>query len=182
MPCHTASVSSHGATLRARRKITEAMALGAAGGCLPVLVVPEDSKLRKIKSATPGWGAMTMLPFIRWFPYCAVGFVVHERVASTNLSAVLQRLLQVTEAEAAEKRATLRRLVHAFLVRPGSSVEQPSAAEYVLDEVCHLASQRRRELAAVGGSSVQGRTNTPGWVREAGEAAKNSLERCTIRL
>ena len=163
------------------KKITEAMALGAAGGCLPIIVIPEDSKLSKAKTATPGWGAMTMLPFVRWFPYCAVGCVVHERVASANFSVVLEHLHRVTAAEASMKRAALRRLVHAFIVRPRSRVEQPSAAEYVLDEVCHLASQRRRQLMAGGAHlSTNTATRTPGWIREAGVAAKSSLEKCTI--
>ena len=61
-------------------KLSEAIALGSRGGCLPVIVVPTDRVSKKGKPI-PGWGALSLLPYARWFPYCAVGFVVPEPIA-----------------------------------------------------------------------------------------------------
>ena len=164
------------------RKIAEAVALGAAGGCLPVIVVPEDAIYSPRKDATPGWGSMMMLPYARWFPYCAIGFVVYESVAGANFSSVVQRLLRVTAAEAAEKRAALRRLMHAFVVRENSRVERPTAAEYVLEEVCHEARRKLSRHEGRSGSPSASPSAAAKWMQEAGAAAHAALKVCAISV
>ena len=164
------------------RKIAEAVALGAAGGCLPVIVVPEDAIYSPRKDATPGWGSMMMLPYARWFPYCAIGFVVYESVAGANFSSVVQRLLRVTAAEAAEKRAALRRLMHAFVARENSRVERPTAAEYVLEEVCHEARRKLSRHEGRSGSPSASPSAAAKWMQEAGAAAHAALKVCAISV
>ncbi|KOO30120.1 hypothetical protein Ctob_013304 [Chrysochromulina tobinii] len=48
----------------ATHKITEAMALGGSGGCIPVFVLA--------RSTPNGHG---MLPYTRWLDYCSVAYV-----------------------------------------------------------------------------------------------------------
>ena len=118
-------------------KVTEALALGGAGGCLPVFVVPGKTR----KAVAPSLG--TMLPYTRWLDYCSVSYLISEHAARTDLGPALRRLAAVTAAEAAAKAAALRAVHAAFTFRAGSSVGAPSAAEYVLGDICAAARRFR---------------------------------------
>ena len=116
----------------ATHKITEAMALGGSGGCIPVFVLA--------RSTPNGHG---MLPYTRWLDYCSVAYVVHERTARHDAAVVVRALFAVSAAEAHAKLRALARVRDAFVFRGssshGSSVQPPSAAEYILDEACAAA-------------------------------------------
>ena len=47
----------------ATHKITEAVALGGAGGCIPLFVLPTKHRVE------------SMLPYTRWLDYCAIDYV-----------------------------------------------------------------------------------------------------------
>ena len=101
-------------------KLAEAVAMGGAGGPIPVLVLPGGARDARA------------FPYSSWIDYCEVAFVVSARTAKDDLRGVLDRLSRVGAAEAAAKHAALRRLSAAFTVVPGSTVRQPSAAEHVM--------------------------------------------------
>ena len=113
-------------------KITEALALGGSGGCIPVFVLA--------KRTPHGHG---MLPYTRWLDYCSVSYLISEHAARTDLGPALRRLAAVTAAEAAAKAAALRAVHAAFTFREGSSVGAPSAPEYVLGDICAAARRFR---------------------------------------
>ena len=121
-------------------KITEAMALGGAGGCIPVFVLPVDTtrssalrKGEKLKSAVA-----RNLPYTRWLDYCDVAYLVTERAAASDFSSAIAKLRAIPEAEAASKLAALRAVRDAFVFRPASS-GVPTAADYILSEACDSA-------------------------------------------
>ena len=121
-------------------KITEFVAVGAAGGCLPVVVVP--SPVRD--------GARRQLPYAStWLDYCEIAFIVPESAVgnSTEMRLVLGRLNAVTEEAAEAKRAALRRVRDAFVARQAPSSQRsdarPNVADFLLHEACHLAARHR---------------------------------------
>eukprot|EP00966_Prymnesium_polylepis_P111392 2576318-Prymnesium_polylepis.1 len=121
-------------------KITEAMALGGAGGCIPVFVLPVDTrraralrKGEKIESAVA-----RNLPFTRWLDYCDVAYLVTEGAAASDFSSAIAKLRAIPEAEAASKLAALHAVRDAFVFRPASS-GVPTAADYILSEACDAA-------------------------------------------
>lgn len=127
-------------------KVTEAMALGGAGGCIPVFVAP-GSSLDDIEAAVPG-----MLPYTRWHDYCRTSYFVSEYSARLNFSTALDRLSQVSEVEAAQKLQALRDVRDAFVFRPGSSLPMPSAPEFILGDACAAAARQKEQQNAAGRS------------------------------
>ena len=137
-------------------KVTEAMALGGAGGCIPVFVAP-GSKVKDIEQAVTG-----MLPYTRWHDYCATSYFISEYAAKLNFSAVLERLERVSEAEATSKLAALRRVRDAFVFRREATLERPSAPQFLLGEVCAAARGRRAAVeakAAAGAAPIRPKLN-----------------------
>ena len=148
-------------------KITEYVAMGAAGGCLPLMVLAGD--------------AWRTLPYVRWIDWCKIAFIVDEHTAKTDMPRVLRKLEQVTAEQAAEMRRALLEVRDAFVwrdftvntstagarragatpkasLRPRSSqlnrTESPSAADYLLGELCEAARRKRLKLpppAPLGG-------------------------------
>ena len=116
-------------------KITEAMAIGGSGGCIPVFVLPATLRGRPGVS-----GAVGALPYTSWLDYCAVSFVIDERRARYDAATMVERLLAVTPSEADAKLRELARVRAAFVFHEGSSPSQPTAAEYILDEACKASS------------------------------------------
>lgn len=142
-------------------KITEFVAIGAAGGCLPLIFVP--SPVRD--------GAQRQLPYAStWLDYCAFGFIAPETAAqnASEMRLVLDRLEQVSEADAEKRRAALLRVRDAFVQRrlppDGSAPTKPSAADFLLHEACAAA----RRTATKGGAPR----------RQAD--SRDPLERCLI--
>ena len=121
-------------------KITEFVALGAAGGCLPVLVIRGE--------------AHNTLPYMRWLDWCEVGYLVNASRATRHMDDVVGALRAVTAAEAAAKYAALREVVDAFVWRPPAlrPLETPSAPDFILAEAC--ASWRRFQGIANGSARV----------------------------
>ena len=84
---HRFCLAVPGDFMSASPKITEFIAVGAAGGCIPVFVVPRD--------------AYKILPHSPWLDYCEIGFLVFESKAHpANMAAALARLENVTWEEA----------------------------------------------------------------------------------
>jgi len=127
------------------------MALGGAGGCIPLFVIPASRAGGNLGHTLP-----SMLPYTRWLDYCTVAYLVSEPAAKKNFMPVYHKLAALTEADVAPKREMLRRVRDAFVMRANSSVEHPAAPEYMLDEACNAArSLRRREqglLQPAGGA------------------------------
>ena len=113
-------------------KITEYVAMGAAGGCLPLLVLaghPERT-----------------LPYTRWLDWCSIGFIVSDQTARRDMASVLSKLERVTAEEAAAKRAALLAVRDAFVFRPPKRGAQPSAVDFLLGEMCVAARNQRANL------------------------------------
>ena len=114
-------------------KITETIAIGGAGGCLPVIVLPRTAATAQIGR---------VLPYAGWLDYCRVAWLVaaETAIAPGGMASVLRQLEGVTAAEAAERSRELGRVRDAFVWRQlntsRSRTMQPSAADYVLSDVC----------------------------------------------
>lgn len=178
-------------------KITEFVAVGARGGCLPLLVVP-----------TPvAEGASRQLPYAStWLDYCEIAYLVPESAVSNAraMAKVLDALDAVTAEEADAKRRALRRVRDAFVTRtssaagmaaeaaggggrrggrrrsgggvssrtsaPPPSPLEPAASDFLLHEACQLA---RRYRAASAGR--RRRSQAAG-----GQHSTASLARCLL--
>ena len=125
-------------------KITEAMALGGAGGCIPIFVIQARSR-RKLDVQED---IATLLPYTRWLDYCETAYFVKASTAASNMSAVLARLDSISASEGQAKLAALRRVRNAFLFRSGS-VQRPSAPHFIISEACAAARQWRASGSAV---------------------------------
>ena len=112
-------------------KLAEAIAMGGAGGPLPVIVLPAHA------------ADASSLPYSSWLDYCSIGYLVSAKTAKGNMRLVLDRLRAVSADEAAAKHAALRAASPAFTVVPASSVDAPSAPEHLLWQACELAHRRR---------------------------------------
>jgi len=86
-------------------KISEAMALGGAGGCIPLFVIPASRAGGNLGHTLP-----SMLPYTRWLDYCTVAYLVSEPAAKKNFMPVYHKLAALTEADVAPKREMLRRV------------------------------------------------------------------------
>jgi len=123
-------------------KITEYVAMGAAGGCLPLMVLSGE--------------AWRTLPYVRWIDWCKIAFIVDEKTASTNMERVLRKLEQVTADQAAAMQQELIAVRDAFVWRDFRPVppnelnrtEAPSAVDFLLGELCEAAKRRRLGLPA----------------------------------
>ena len=94
-------------------KISEGIALGAARGCIPVIVLPFNSARETRRFLG------TFLPFTRWLDYCSVAYLVPARTVyrAALVRDLVERLSRVTAAEAAAKHAALARVRDAFVLR-----------------------------------------------------------------
>ena len=133
-------------------KVSEAMALGGAGGCIPVFVLPAIQ-------GKPGDQIVDVehyLPFTRWLDWCSVAYFVSEYHARRNMRDVLSLLDAKPMAELEAKRARLREVRDAFTFRRDSSMLRPSAAEYILGDVCQavrlMAMPQRKWDEQAGGN------------------------------
>ena len=109
------------------RKLSEAVALSAAGGCVALFVVGVTNKGEVDVS---GW------PYAASVDYCSIGFVIAAATAATRMSSVLDRLATLPESELAARRhcAAQARPAFAFNTSRG-----PSAADFILGELCAVA-------------------------------------------
>ena len=119
-------------------KITEFVALGAAGGCLPVMVIRGHPR--------------SMLPYTRWLDWCEIAILVSEETARTDMAKVLAKLEALSEADAERMRVRLRAVRNAFVWRPPHPTDPatyPSAADYLLAEGCTMARRFRADTQGV---------------------------------
>ena len=146
-------------------KITEFVAVGAAGGCLPVVVVPSPASD----------GARRQLPYATtWLDYCEIAFLIPESAVSnaSEMRVALDRLAAVTPAEAQRKRRALRRVRDAFVTRTAANADasRPSASDFLMHEACQLA-RRRPPHGGPGGGMFK---------RLVARSAGFDLERCLM--
>ena len=133
-------------------KITEYVAMGAYGGCLPLLVLA-------------GKPSHT-LPYTRWLDWCSIAYIVSDSTARKGMDSVLAKLDLVTAEEAAQKRAALLAVRDAFVFRqpqreaggaagafaPGY---QPSAVDFLIGELCE-ASRAAKANQTLGSQPLAG--------------------------
>ena len=124
-------------------KIAELLAVGAAGGCLPVFVLDfPRSSTRPSQAAVQGAMART-LPFSSWLQYCSFSYFVSRKAAERDMPGVLRALESVSAAEAQEKLAALGKLRSVFGFQNNSTPEMPSATDHIFAEMCTRAKLRR---------------------------------------
>lgn len=126
-------------------KITEFVALGAVGGCLPLLVIKGEPH--------------NTLPYMRWLDWCSLAYIVNAS-RTWHMSDVVAKLRAVSAQEAAAKHAALRRVADAFVWRRPARqpLEQPSAADYILADACD---SWRRFRSSVRANKTKVPTRTP---------------------
>ena len=151
-------------------KISEFIAIGAAGGCIPVFIVPDSDE-----------GPSLMLPFADTLDYCSFAFLVRSSTArSRPMRAVVRRLSRVTAEEAALKLVALKRAYHAFVWRHESGVSKrsrPSAVDHVLSAACAAAKGLQLRANEGGAERVLGDR-----MRGAGVASDHgSHKRCYLQ-
>ena len=124
-------------------KISESIAVGGAGGCIPVLIVPslEPSQLA------------AFLPYTRWliYPSIAVLESVKSVVAPGGAQRLLQRLEAMPQAEIDQKHQSLARVARAFVIQSSRSGLQPNsvdAVSYIASEMCALVQRRTKDGTA----------------------------------
>ena len=123
-------------------KVVETLALGGAGGCIPVFVL-----YAKDSDAPPEpVHFLRDYPHMAWLDYCRVAYFVTKHAALTDMPRVLGWLSGVSAADAASKFASLAAVRPAFVFTRDASVQQPAAGEFVLSEACQRA--RRMPLHA----------------------------------
>ena len=117
-------------------KITEFVALGAVGGCLPVLVLTGPAR--------------ETLPYTGSIDWCEIAYLIDEKRARTDMASILIKLQNVTEEEATAKRTALLAVRDAFVWRPPAAdpVAHPSAADFLLGELCAAAARKLRKHGA----------------------------------
>ena len=86
-------------------KLSDAMAAGGAGGCVPLIVLPRPREA----------DAAAALPYAATLDYCTVAYLVTSRGASTRMAEVVERLRGLSAADVAPKRRALRHVRRAFL-------------------------------------------------------------------
>ena len=122
-------------------KIGETLAIGGSGGCVPVFVLYNARSPGVPPTETQ---LLRDYPHLRWLDYCHVAYFITHHVAVNNMSRALDWLGRVSAQEAAAKHAALRRVRPAFVFRADSTLEEPSAAEFMVGEACHRANALRK--------------------------------------
>ena len=116
-------------------KVTETIALGAAGGCIPLYVLFNVATDREPRP--PDF--LRDYPHVRWLDYCDVAYFITRSLALRNMSRVLAWLEERPLDEIESKRRALLAVRPAFVMTRNASLSHPSAAEYVLSETCRKA-------------------------------------------
>ena len=144
-------------------KVMETVALGGAGGCIPLYVLYTANSPQRPPVEQD---FVRDLPHVRWLDYCEIAYFVSHHAARTNMSRVVEILADVTAEQAEAKFRALRAVRPAFVYRRNSSFERPSAAEFLLSDACHMARRARAQPAG----------------RPAFEVAGGAHGRCTIAM
>ena len=131
-------------------KIFETIAVGGAGGCVPVFVVPSPARNRPTDAMVED-GVASLLPYTTWLDYCEVSFVVSEWQARRDIGVAIQKLAAMPESVLEAKQRGLRAVRDAFVFRRNSSVGSPSAPEFIIDEVCRAAEEVSRTRSFTSG-------------------------------
>lgn len=132
------------------KKIAEVVALGGAGGCIPVLVVP----YRRGDGAGRGQKLARFLPYTSWLDWCSIAYLISADAARTGMAAIVSKLAAVTEVEAQKKLAALRAARDAFVCRSPEYAattdygRRPSAPDYLLGVACDAAKRAASDGAA----------------------------------
>ena len=167
-------------------KVAETMAIGGAGGCVPVFVVPAGRQDHWLgRHARPSArlfeaGVASFLPYTSWLDYCDVGFLISEWQARRDIVMALDKLRAVSDEDLASKTRSLAAVREAFVSRRGSSLHDPTASEFILAEACHLASALTHELKVSTGSGNGTSSSRPRREPHWRVAGAGRLQRCRL--
>ena len=120
-------------------KIAELLAVGAAGGCLPVFVLGFPRNSTRPSHAAVQSAMAQRLPFSSWLRYCSFSYFVSREAAVEDMPGVLRALESVSAAEAQGKLAALAKLRSVFGFQKNSTPERPSATDHIFAELCTRA-------------------------------------------
>lgn len=131
---------------QATPKITEMVAIGGVGGCLPLFVFTRPLK-QEISSS---------YPYASWLDYCEIGYFVSIRKAARDVGALLDAIEALPVEEIAQKRQALQKLAQtgAFVHRQ-ATMGRPSASDWKLGELCSMAKARKERVGnRTGGEEI----------------------------
>ena len=117
-------------------KISETIAIGGAGGCIPVYILQNAKTRAKIKKSF----YIRDYPYIRWFDYCSISYFVPHYYAMTNMKKVLDWLQKRPLSEIRAKQAALEKARHMFVFRRDGKLD---ASDYIISEICRWRNQER---------------------------------------
>ena len=124
-------------------KLSEMVALGGAGGCIPVIVMQYKMNGDRPNESSAAQNIEMRLPHSDWLDYCDIAYFVSESTATAKMAMVLQKLDGVSDSMAEAKLRGLREARDAFSYRAGSTIAAPSATDFILAGMCELAKQYR---------------------------------------
>jgi hypothetical protein len=142
-------------------KTAESVAIGAAGGCVPVFVLDDGCHAE---------AAARRLPYTRWLDYCEIGYVASRSAAEHDMGGLLRWLRAVGRKEWLAKSARLQEVRDAFVFRANSTMERPSAPQVLLHELCHMT--RLRGATPTAGAP---RRTAAGNMRHPSDAASTAI-------
>ena len=162
---------------RPRRGLSEAELLIAVQrllDCFEIGGYMLSSRVILLPRGSPKLGTPQMLPYSRWLDWCSIAYFAPESLArrATGMELLLQRLRAVGQDEARGKLRALAATREAFTMRQGRSASEPSAAEYLLGEMCDLG-RRHRAARAAGNQVGNGSASAAG-------GAGGDLTRCLL--
>ena len=120
-------------------KLTDAIAAGGAGGCIPLIVLPRQREA----------AAAAALPYADTLDYCSFAFILTNEGASTGMRRVLERLRAISAMDAAAKLHALRRVRAAFVWPDrrsdrrsiAAATRSSGAVDHLLSAACSAAQE-----------------------------------------
>ena len=131
-------------------KLTDAIAAGGAGGCIPLIVLPRQREA----------AAAAALPYADTLDYCSFAFLITNEGASTGMRRVLERLRATTAVEAEAKLHALRQVRAAFVWSARRSTAAAAGSSGAVDHLLSAACSAAQQLTSA--TSNQLRRDDPG--------------------
>ena len=119
-------------------KLTDAIAAGGAGGCIPLIVLPRQRDA----------AAAAALPYADTLDYCSFAFILTNEGASTGMRRVLERLRAISAMDAAAKLHALRRVRAAFVWPDRRSIAASTRSSGAVDHLLSAACSAAQELTS----------------------------------
>ena len=125
-------------------KIGEMLAMGGAGGCIPVFVLKLPIPRREHEKGLAA-AVRASLPYSRWLDYCKVSYLVSEHSIRTNATRILNALQAISANEIRARRQALRGVRMAFGMWYNSTPDAPSALDFVWADLCALSKELKQK-------------------------------------